>query len=191
MIPSPQAPSLAVFLNVMGLDAVMSESLCQRLPRLTLSSGQVLLAQGARQEAAFYVEQGIARACHYTRDGQERCKEFYFEGELCLLYDSWLTGSPARYQLEALTELQVVRVPLALLDEPGFQPVCMALLRQQLGYKEHKEAFLLLHSPEERYRELCHTFPHWPARLTQVQLANYIGISPVTLSRIRRRINAG
>lgn len=191
MIPSPQAPSLAVFLNVMGLDAVMSESLCQRLPRVTLSSGQVLLAQGARQEAAFYVEQGIARACHYTRDGQERCKEFYFEGELCLLYDSWITGSPARYQLEALTELQVVRVPLALLDEPGFQPVCMALLRQQLGYKERKEAFLLLHSPEERYRELCHTFPHWPARLTQVQLANYIGISPVTLSRIRRRINAG
>jgi CRP-like cAMP-binding protein len=191
MIPSPQAPSLAAFLNAMGLDAVMSESLCQRLPRLTLSSGQVLLAQGARQEAAFYVEQGIARACHYTRDGQERCKEFYFEGELCLLYDSWLTGSPARYQLEALTELQVVRVPLALLDEPGFQPVCMALLRQQLGYKEHKEAFLLLHSPEERYRELCHTFPHWPVRLTQVQLANYIGISPVTLSRIRRRINTG
>lgn len=191
MIPSPQAPSLAAFLNVMGLDAVMSESLCQRLPRVTLSSGQVLLAQGARQEAAFYVEQGIARACHYTRDGQERCKEFYFEGELCLLYDSWLTGSPARYQLEALTELQVVRVPLALLDEPGFQPVCMALLRQQLGYKERKEAFLLLHSPEDRYRELCHTFPHWPARLTQVQLANYIGISPVTLSRIRRRINTG
>jgi CRP-like cAMP-binding protein len=191
MIPSPQAPSLAAFLNAMGLDAVMSESLCQRLPRLTLSSGQVLLVQGARQEAAFYVEQGIARACHYTRDGQERCKEFYFEGELCLLYDSWLTGSPARYQLEALTELQVVRVPLALLDEPGFQPVCMALLRQQLGYKERKEAFLLLHSPEERYRELCHTFPHWPVRLTQVQLANYIGISPVTLSRIRRRINTG
>lgn len=191
MTPSPQAPTLAAFLSAMGLDAALSASLCQRLPRLTLRAGQALLAQGAKQDAAFYIEAGIARACHYTRDGQERCKEFYFEGELCLLYDSWLTGSPARYQLEALTELQVVRVPLALLDEPAWQSVCMALLRQQLGYKERKEAFLLLHSPEERYRELCHTFPHWPARLTQVQLANYIGISPVTLSRIRRRINTG
>ncbi|MEH8117766.1 Crp/Fnr family transcriptional regulator [Aeromonas allosaccharophila] len=191
MNPSPQAPSLAAFLCTMGLDAALSEAICQRLPRLTLHAGQVLLAQGAEQEAAFYIEAGIARACHYTWDGQERCKEFYFEGELCLLYDSWLTGSPARYQLEALTELQVVRVSLALLEEPAWQPVCMALLRQQLGYKERKEAFLLLHSPEERYRELCHTFPHWPARLTQVQLANYIGISPVTLSRIRRRINTG
>ncbi|WP_429215950.1 Crp/Fnr family transcriptional regulator [Aeromonas veronii] len=191
MKPSPQAPSLAAFLCTMGLDAALSEALCQRLPRQTLRAGQVLLAQGDKQEAAFYIETGIARACHYTWDGQERCKEFYFEGELCLLYDSWLTVSPARYQLEALTELQVVRVPLTLLDEPAWQPVCMALLRQQLGYKERKEAFLLLHSPEERYRELCHSFPHWPARLTQVQLANYIGISPVTLSRIRRRINTG
>ena len=191
MNPSPQAPSLAAFLCTMGLDAALSEAISLRLPRQMLRAGQALLAQGAEQEAAVYIEAGIARACHYTRDGQERCKEFYFEGELCLLYDSWLTGSPARYQLEALTELQVVRVPLTLLDEPAWQPVCMALLRQQLGYKERKEAFLLLHSPEERYRELCHTFPHWPARLTQVQLANYIGISPVTLSRIRRRINTG
>ena len=191
MNPSPQAPLLATFLCAMGLDAALSEALCLRLPRQTLRAGQVLLAQGAEQEAAFYIEAGIARACHYTRDGQERCKEFYFEGELCLLYDSWLTGSPARYQLEAVTALQLVRVPLALLDEPAWQPVCMALLRQQLCYKERKEAFLLLHSPEERYRELCRTFPHWPARLTQVQLANYIGISPVTLSRIRRRINTG
>ncbi|MFM5155426.1 Crp/Fnr family transcriptional regulator [Aeromonas veronii] len=191
MNPSTQAPSLAAFLCAMGLDAALSEAISLRLPRLTLRAGQALLAQGAEQEAAFYIEAGIARACHYTRDGQERCKEFYFEGELCLLYDSWLTGSIARYQLEALTELQVVRMPLTLLDEPAWQPVCMALLRQQLGYKERKEAFLLLHSPEERYRELCHTFPHWPARLTQVQLANYIGISPVTLSRIRRRINTG
>ncbi|HHQ4601132.1 Crp/Fnr family transcriptional regulator [Aeromonas veronii] len=191
MNPSPQAPSLAAFLCTMGLDAALSEAISLRLPRQTLRAGYALLAQGAEQEAAFYIEAGIARACHYTRDGQERCKEFYFEGELCLLYDSWLAVSPARYQLEALTELQVVRMPLTLLDEPAWQPVCMALLRQQLGYKERKEEFLLLHSPEERYRELCHTFPHWPARLTQVQLANYIGISPVTLSRIRRRINTG
>ncbi|MFM5641039.1 Crp/Fnr family transcriptional regulator [Aeromonas veronii] len=191
MNPSSEAPSLAAFLCTMGLDAALSEAISLRLPRQTLRAGQALLAQGAEQEAAFYIEAGIARACHYTRDGQERCKEFYFEGELCLLYDSWLTGALARYQLEALTELQVVRVPIALLDEPVWQPVCMALLRQQLGNKERKEAFLLLHSPEERYRELCHTFPHWPMRLTQVQLANYIGISPVTLSRIRRRINTG
>ncbi|MGL5992653.1 MAG: Crp/Fnr family transcriptional regulator, partial [Aeromonas sobria] len=62
MTPSPQAPTLAAFLSAMGLDAVLSASLCQRLPRLTLRAGQVLLAQGAEQDAAFYIEAGIARA---------------------------------------------------------------------------------------------------------------------------------
>lgn len=185
------AQSLTDFLTAMGLAQSVIEAQCQRLPRLTLAAGQILLAQGTNQEAAFYIEYGMARACHYSQDGQERCKEFYFEGELCLLYDSWLSGEAASYQLEALTTLQVVRLPLALLGEPSWQPVCLALLRQQLGYKERKEAFLLLHSPEQRYLELCRIFPHWPERLSQVQLANYIGISPVSLSRIRRRINRG
>lgn len=147
MTSLPSAPPLAATLAAMGLAPAIGEPLAGHLPRLTLQPGQPLLAQGAMQESAFYLERGIARACHYARDGQERCKEFYFEGELCLLYDSWLTGSPARYQLEAVTALQLVRVPLALLDEPTWQPVCMALLRQQLCYKERKEAFLLLHSP--------------------------------------------
>ncbi len=80
MNPSPQAPSLAAFLCTMGLDAALSEAISLRLPRQTLRAGQALLAQVAEQEAAFYIEAGIARACHYTRDGQERCKEFYFEG---------------------------------------------------------------------------------------------------------------
>ena len=148
MTSLPSAQPLAATLAAMGLASAIGEPLAYRLPRLTLVPGQPLLAQGAMQESAFYIERGIARACHYARDGQERCKEFYFEGELCLLYDSWLSGSPARYQLEAVTTLQLVRVPLALLDEPAWQPVCMALLRQQLCYKERKEAFLLLHSPK-------------------------------------------
>lgn len=191
MTSSFPTPSLTDSLSAMGLAPADSAALCQGLPRLTLAAGQTLLAQGAQQEAAFYIEQGIARACHYSQHGLERCKEFYFEGELCLLYDSWLNGGAAHYQLEALTPLQMVRLPLALLERPVCQPVCLALLRQQLGYKERKEAFLLLNSPTQRYQELCRTFPHWPKRLSQVQLANYLGISPVSLSRIRRRINAG
>ncbi|WP_231553011.1 hypothetical protein [Aeromonas diversa] len=50
---------------------------------------------------------------------------------------------------------------------------------------------MLLHDAEQRYLVLRERFPEWEARLTQVQLAGYIGISPVSLSRIRRRINPG
>ena len=142
------------------------------------------------QESAFYIERGIARACHYARDGQERCKEFYFEGELCLLYDSWLSGSPARYQLEAVTTLQLVRCRwpcwTSLPGNRSAWPCCASSCATRSARRPS-----CCSTPRRAIPGALPHLPHWPARLTQVQLANYIGISPVTLSRIRRRINTG
>lgn len=68
------------------------------------------------------------------------------------------------------------------------QGVQLALLKQQLLYKEQKEAFLLLNTPEQRYLYLLEHFPLWVTRLTHAQLANYIGITSISLSRIRKRL---
>ncbi|WP_341503624.1 Crp/Fnr family transcriptional regulator [Gallaecimonas sp. GXIMD4217] len=162
-----------------------------QLKPVQAAAGTVLLAQGQYQHHAYLVQEGLIRACHYREDGTERCKEFYFPGELCLLYNSWLSGVPAAYQLETLDAVTALRLPLSVLEAPGWQAARLALLQRQLLYKEQKEAFLLLNSPEQRYRHLCRHAPHWLTQLNQVQLANYIGISPISLSRLRRRINQG
>ena len=67
----------------------------------------------------------------------------------------------------------------------------MQLLIQQLIYKEKKEQMLLLNTPEQRYRYIQSQFPGWESQLTQRDLASYIGITPVSLSRIRQRLNKG
>ena len=147
MTSLPSAQPLAATLAAMGLASAIGEPLACRLPRLTLVPGQPLLAQG-RCRSRPSTSSGASPAPATTPGtGRSATRSSTSKG-LCLLYDSWLSGSPARYQLEAVTTLQLVRVPLALLDEPAWQPVCMALLRQQLCYKERKEAFLLLHSPK-------------------------------------------
>ncbi|MCG9963725.1 MAG: Crp/Fnr family transcriptional regulator [Shewanella sp.] len=149
---------------------------------------EVLLSQGEQQTSAYYVVDGIVRACHYAQEGTERCKEFYFEGELCFLYISWLKQEVAPYQLEAVTRCKLVQMPLSILDDTAMQGVQLALLKQQLLYKEQKEAFLLLNTPEQRYLYLLEHFPLWVTRLTHAQLANYIGITSISLSRIRKRL---
>ncbi|WP_051216127.1 Crp/Fnr family transcriptional regulator [Ferrimonas futtsuensis] len=165
------------------------------LPRLAscqiqaLARGSVLLPQGTRQTHAFFLGSGVLRACHYSDDGQEHCKEFYFPNELCFLYASWLDDRPAEYQLEALSPVEVLKVPLSLLALPQWQGVTLALMKQQLLYKEEKEAFFLLNTPQERYLALLERWPEWVDSISQAQLARYIGISPISLSRIRRRIN--
>jgi len=154
-----------------------------------LTPGQVLLRQGEPQHFGYLIKSGTLRACHYGDEGNEFCKEYYFAGEFCFLYACWLTNSHADFQIEALTDATVVRLPLTLLETPSWQVVKMTLLTEQLLYKEAKEKFFLLNNPQQRYVHMAQHFPHWLTSLNDKQLAAYIGISPISLSRIKKRIN--
>ena len=159
--------------------------------RKPLSAGDWLLHQGEMQSYFYYLHHGVIRAVYHSEQGVERVKEFYFSGECCFLYLNWLTATPADYSLQALAAGEVSEVPLSFLDAAENQDCKMQLLIQQLIYKEKKEQMLLLNTPEQRYRYIQSQFPDWESQLTQRDLASYIGITPVSLSRIRQRLNKG
>ncbi|MEH6533089.1 MAG: Crp/Fnr family transcriptional regulator [Photobacterium frigidiphilum] len=176
------------FFSDLGVPSQVIESHISQLKPITLSTGEPLLAQGSEQRYGYFITSGILRACHFNERGSERCKEFYFSGELCFLYSSWLQGTSAQYQIEAIGEAKVIRVPLHILSLPEYLPVKISLLQQQLIFKEQKEALLLLNTPEQRYQHLVQYWPHWVKQLNNIQIASYIGISPVSLSRLKTRI---
>lgn len=178
------------YFSDMGVPPQTVEPLSTQFKLLSLNPSDILLAQGSQQDYGFFIMYGILRACHYGENGLERCKEFYFQDELCFLYSSWLQGMPAQYQIEAITAVEVIRIPLNLLALPSFSQAKVTLLQQQLIFKEQKEALLLLHSPEQRYQHLLQYWPHWLAKLNNIQIASYIGISPVSLSRLKARIKS-
>ncbi|MGV2986023.1 Crp/Fnr family transcriptional regulator [Vibrio sp. E150_011] len=149
----------------------------------------VLLRQGEEQSHAFYLISGILKACHYTDSGAERCKEFYFPQDLCLLFSSWIENRESHYQIESVTKVEFMKVPMSMLNSQEWIKPKIKLLEQQLLYKEKKESFFLLNTHEERYKYLIDNFPHWIRHLKSIDIANYMGISPVSLSRIKSRIN--
>ena len=152
-------------------------------------AGSWLLRQGEAQSKIHLLHHGVARAVYHANNGVERVKEFYFAGEYCFLYLNWLTKTPADYSLQMITAGETSEISLAFLDAPENQDIKTQLLIQQLIYKEKKEQMLLLNTPEQRYRYVQTHFPDWESQLTQRDLANYIGINPVSLSRIRQRLN--
>lgn len=168
------------------LEPLLTEGRTRSLPAQSW-----LLRQGEAQPLFYYLHEGIVRAVWHSENGAERVKEFYFPGECCFLYLNWLTATTADYGLQLLTAARISEVPLRLLDEPAHQPAKIALMRQQLIYKEKKEQMLLLNNPGQRYLYMQTHFPDWESRLTQKDLAAWIGISPVSLSRIRTRLNKG
>ena len=154
-------------------------------------AGSWLLRQGEAQSKIHLLHHGVARAVYHANNGVERVKEFYFAGEYCFLYLNWLTRTPADYSLQMITPGETREIALSLLDAPENLETKTQLLVQQLIYKEKKEQMLLLNTPEQRYQYVQTHFPDWESQLTQRDLANYIGITPVSLSRIRQRLNKG
>ncbi|EMF0719557.1 Crp/Fnr family transcriptional regulator [Citrobacter freundii] len=154
-------------------------------------AGTWLLRQGESQNKIHLLHHGVARAVYHSDNGSERVKEFYFAGEYCFLYLNWLTRTPADYSLQMITPGETREIALSLLDAPENLEIKTQLLAQQLIYKEKKEQMFLLNTPEQRYQYVQTHFPDWESQLTQRDLANYIGITPVSLSRIRQRLNKG
>lgn len=177
------------FFKDLGVEPEVIKKVYSELKLMELEPPQVLLHQGEHQEYGYLVISGVLRACYFSDKGNERCKEYYFQEEMSFLYSAWLTHSPANYQIDTLKSSKVIRVPLAILNAKGWQSAKLNLLKQQLLYKEEKEVFLLLKNPEERYIHMVKHAPKWLKNLNNVQLSAYIGISPISLSRIKKRIN--
>jgi CRP-like cAMP-binding protein len=172
-----------------GLGVAHPEDYFNTASTMLIDESSVLLRQGEEQSHAFFLISGILKACHYSDSGVERCKEFYFPQSLCILFSSWIQNLGSSYQIESVTKVEYIRVPISLLNSQAWTNVKIQLLEQQLLYKETKETFFLLNTHEERYKYLVTHFPHWINHLTSVDIANYMGISPVSLSRIKNRIN--
>ena len=157
-------------------------------PQQLVARNTVLLPQGDVQRYGYLIMEGVLGAIHDDIDGGQKCKEFYFKNEFALLFANWMTSTPAFYQLKVINEANVIKVPLTLFEQAQYQLIKQQLIAQQLIFKEAKEAFLLLNNPEERYLHLCQHSPQWINNLNNIQLAAYIGISPISLSRIKARM---
>lgn len=171
------------------LAANLKLQLAAQYPIEHISRNTVLLQQGQKQRYGYLILDGVLGAIHDDAQGGQRCKEFYFKDEFALLYGNWLTNTEAFYQLKVINRVSVISVPLNIFNQPEWQIIKQQLIAQQLIFKEAKEAFLLLNTPEQRYRYLLAQKPHWLAQLSLTQVAMYIGISAISLSRIRKRLN--
>lgn len=178
------------FLQQHGFQPEQARQLNQKSEHINLPTRTILAHQGDTVEHLYFVIEGLCHACYLTADGKKFSKEFYWAGDCLVNFESLIKKLPAPYLIETLAPSQLIRLPLILVQQWREQchPFYLQLLENQLLYKENKERFMLLHSPEERYKLFSERFPDLLTRLSDYQIASYIGITPISLSRIKKRL---
>ena len=158
-----------------------------------LQKGDLFIREGKQEKKVAFVLRGNLRQ-YYTRDGEEKTTYFYFENHLMSSYMSCITRQPSKLSIEALTDCDLLifnyTTLLSLFDQSQAWERFGRLLAEYLaiGLEERMVSLLTL-SPEERYEQLIKSNKQKIVeRIPQHYIANYLGITAVSLSRIRNRI---
>ncbi|MEZ0542250.1 Crp/Fnr family transcriptional regulator [Fibrella arboris] len=159
----------------------------------TIQKQQLFAEEGKLANAVALVLEGSFRQ-FYTTDGEEKTTYFYFENHFMSAYMSCLTKLPSRMTIEALTPARYVVFPYTALVTLFEQSITWQkfgrLIAEYIAIGlEDRMVGLLTQSPEERYLDLLTSNKKKILdRIPQHYIANYLGITPVSLSRIRNRI---
>jgi CRP-like cAMP-binding protein len=166
------------------------------LPHLTLkkiAKNKLLVPEGKRALEIGFVISGMFRQ-YYTKNGEEKTTYFFFENHFISSYISCITGKPSLVTIEALSDSSYISFPykvmLELFEKSMAWQKFGRLIAEYLTIGlEERMTGLLLQSPEERYLDLLKSNKtKIIERIPQHYIANYLGITPVSMSRIRNRL---
>ncbi len=158
----------------------------------TFKKGTVLLREGQIANLCYFILKGCIRQ-YYLVDGVEKTTQFFTEGAPITPYEGTHKRTASRYYL-ACVEDSVVSVgnperEAAFFEQfPHLKDLARVVTEEELGKSQENLSSFIIHSPEERYRNLLETRPDLLDRVPQYQLASYLGVTPESLSRIRKRI---
>jgi len=159
--------------------------------RRTVAEGEWLTAPRAVCEELFFVEQGVLRLVDQSGPGQEVTHSFRCEGQLCTLLTSFEQQVPSHVRIQAACPVQVLAIThtqLATLNEqlPYLPGIMLRLIRHELTTKLTMQRAYLGQDATARYHTLLVRQPEVARRVPQHMLASYLGITPQSLSRLRR-----
>jgi len=154
--------------------------------------GDVLFRQGEVNTSLFFVSEGLLKAYYVTFEGRELIKSFIQEDEFIGSLISCRTKQPSTFTVKCIEDSTVMCVAFDSLLEAKLNPkdisnlMIEALFNLSIKKEQREYEFLCLSAPE-RYSIFKEKQPNLIERITQNDLARYLGITPVALSRIKNR----
>jgi len=155
-----------------------------------LPARNLLLREGDICQKVYLIRQGAVRAW-FDHGDKEICFQFFFEGDVVYAPESLRKGTPSPFSIEtiepsALYWLGAPDLEQIRQDAPLYNLILDKVVQRQAEFMQHFFTFLK-DTPQQRYEDLLKNKPEILRRVPLQYIASYLGITQVSLSRIRAR----
>lgn len=151
----------------------------------------ILLEEGSISKTMFFIEKGCLRTW-INNNGKDITTQFFFEGGGVSSIESFMTGKPSLYTIESIEPCVIQTITQkdfhdTLRNSPELKDNIVEHLYTRLLKNQQVFFSYLKNTPQKRYEELLAQHPEIIQRIPQHYIASYLGITSVSLSRIRNR----
>lgn len=161
--------------------------------RYQREKGAYIFRQGEADQSLYFIESGLLKAYYTADDGKAFIKSFILSNDIISSLAASYSAGECSFSLVCLQPTTLIKIPFALIREHSATDLEIAnelvqVLLQFAMKKEKREYEFLCLSAEQQFLRLIETTPALLGKVTQSDIAAYLGVTPVGLSRIKKRI---
>jgi CRP-like cAMP-binding protein len=180
---------LQMFQKISPLTESSRQAIEELASVVLIKKNQNLQPIGVVCRTIYFVQKGLARI-YYYKDGTEITEYFAFENEMIIRAESLFTEKPSKKGIQALEDTSFIGIASAALFElfdrhPDLERLFRKLIESAYVETVNRIENIQFHTAEERYAQLIHANPAMIRRIPLKHIASYLGITQVSLSRIR------
>ena len=152
----------------------------------------ILLNEGEVSKYAYFIKKGGLRLW-FNNKGKDVTFQFFFENEGVSSIESFRSGEPSLFTIESIEPSTILKISKKnfekiFMENSQYREFVNETIYRRLNFYSKLFMSYIKNTPEERYKELLRTNPHIIRRVPQHYIASYLGITSVSLSRIRNRV---
>ncbi|MBI2418308.1 MAG: Crp/Fnr family transcriptional regulator [Ignavibacteriales bacterium] len=156
-----------------------------------IHSKTVLLNEGEISRQIYYIKKGCLRHW-FNKNGKDITFQFFFEDQAVASIESFISGQPGMFTLESIEPSTIYSLSKENFEElqqmyPQIKEAFQEIVLQRFSHYARLFLSRIKDTPAECYKDLMLHHPEIIKRVPQHYIASYLGITPISLSRIRNR----
>lgn len=158
-----------------------------------IKKDSILLREGDVCSQVFFVSKGLLRAYTIDSSGKEHIIQFGPEDAWVSDRNSFYFNEPAMFYIDTIEDSEIVFISKDFYEKsekviPGFNSFSVLILHNFIRFMQKRISLLLGATAEQRYLDFIQLYPNLTLRVPQWMIASYLGITPESLSRVRKEL---